>query len=532
MTSERPRLFWALGFGVLVAVIIGTFWLSDRQVSALIISSKTKPQEKVYLSTTTIPVLVSGVVSATDSTIIYSQTAGVVTDLLTREGSKVTSGSLLVRQSTPVFDAERQLVVAQSNLANLQQGAAVAVREGGVETAGLRTYSASEIANLRDIGTNNRVNETSDSLMTSAQSSVLTAIEAINYINNNRSLFSAEGLRLYDEVVSDLYGRIPNYFRGGITRPVKSTEDILALLKDIQSGQNLSPLALPEVSVLMNVQLEALSYLFSTAESDIFDRESSFVTSDIQNEYLIKRSSVLASANLLQVAQAKWQQVIDGALEEKVSLGTNVAVTEVDQHLAESQAEYARQIALQSSSVGRASEAVVSAQQSLGQLKAPFAGVVSRVHVEKGEYVIPGTPLLTLVGSGARELEVSVPAYLLRDISVGQTFIIGGAVVGFVERFSSVSEGGSGSVIISLSTEVVIPVGSSIMGSLIIETSESVYSVPRAFVHFASDGPYLQYESGKQSPITIVYDTGSTLFLKVSELNDLPLVPANSISLK
>lgn len=63
------------------------------------------------------------------------------------------------------------------------------------------------------------------------------------------------------------------------------------------------------------------------------------------------------------------------------------------------------------------------ARRLLGEtvLEAPFAGTVTEVHFEPGEYAVPGRPVVTLAGDGAVEVEVEVPESVVSRIAVGDT---------------------------------------------------------------------------------------------------------------
>jgi RND family efflux transporter MFP subunit len=52
-------------------------------------------------------------------------------------------------------------------------------------------------------------------------------------------------------------------------------------------------------------------------------------------------------------------------------------------------------------------------------LRAPFAGTVTEVHHEPGEFAIAGRPVVTLSGDGELELEVEVPESVIPRVSVG-----------------------------------------------------------------------------------------------------------------
>lgn len=51
-------------------------------------------------------------------------------------------------------------------------------------------------------------------------------------------------------------------------------------------------------------------------------------------------------------------------------------------------------------------------------LRAPFAGVVTAVHIEAGELASAGAPIITLVGDGELELELEVPESIVSGVRV------------------------------------------------------------------------------------------------------------------
>lgn len=527
ITRKRIILIAPMLLGVFVSAWVSVFIMSNS-TEAVFDETQTEHSD-IYLSTSTIPVRVSGVVKAAKSTVVYAETAGVVTNLLAREGSMVTKGEVLVVQATPVLDARLALVSAERELGILQQSLAVEMYSKQSGQAAYRAYLANEIASLRVVGNDSRIQEGVDALLTALKQSIVTITSSVNYVNNNRPLFTAEGLRLYDEVVRDLYGRVPDYFQGGIVTLGNESVSLQKMLEEVTSSKD--PVTIKTLSLLMNGQLTALTKLFATGENDVFDRDSAAAVESVQAEYLTERTAVLAAAQSLQTTSATFAQVVDGVLEDDVTQQINVQVTDLDRELALTQASYAKTIATQVDVVAVAGEGVVAAERGLGSPKAPFAGVISRVFVNEGQYVMPGTPLLTLVGDGAREIEVAVPTYLSSGVKKGQVCTVDGKVVGFVDRFSSVSESGSGTVIITLLSEVVPAVGSSLVGNIAVDSTGIVYAVPRSHVHFDGAGAYVTYDDKTTSRVEIVYDTGRVFYVSVHEAKLLPLVAAVSVTL-
>jgi multidrug resistance efflux pump len=517
-----------------IAVAIASYGLfSGKQSEAEMITSTNASSVAVpqQLVEGTIPLQVSGVVRAADQTTIYAQTAGTVVGMPAREGASVSAGQVLVEQSTPIADAQSALAAAERSLSNVQQSQAVAVSQQTALQTGLRAYSAREVATLRSVAGDSRIEAGTEGLVTVLESGVLTLIESINYVQRNRPLFSAEGMRLYDQVTTELYGQVPNHFRGGVLRPQAPSEEIIALVEEVKNNPDVTVSELQILTTVIEKQLEALANIFATGEDEVFDRRSVYGTDEVQGEYLARRSALLGAQQTLQSTTARLTAIVDGVLEDAAIQDVNTQVTAFDREIAELQASFTAAIEAQADAVAAAAQGVVFAQRSLGRPTAPFAGVVSRVHVDVGEYVMPGTPLLTLVGLGARELVVTVPAYLLTDVEVGQEFVVGEKTVGYVSRFSTVAEGGSGEVVITLTTTEPIMAGSSLTGQLRVSAKAGIYQVPRTYVHFDADGPYIRYENGNRSAVVVTYDSGRDLFIQVAEVEDSPLQPALSIKL-
>lgn len=88
--------------------------------------------------------------------------------------------------------------------------------------------------------------------------------------------------------------------------------------------------------------------------------------------------------------------------------------------------------------------------QTEASLVAPFAGTVTRVAAEPGEFVRPGQTIVTLSGRGALEVEVGLPESMAAELAVGAEVevelpLAGGRVLAArVERVGRASEVGGG----------------------------------------------------------------------------------------
>ncbi|USN89112.1 MAG: HlyD family efflux transporter periplasmic adaptor subunit [Candidatus Nomurabacteria bacterium] len=506
--------------GVGLVVFVAILFRSEATVENVL---SPKVAEAMYLATSTLPLRVSGVVEAADSVVVYAQAAGVVTELTAREGALVEQGGLLSVQSTPVANAQVALAAAERDLSLLQQGLAVETAVGGVEKATVAAYSADEIARLRFSGNDNRVQEASDALRVALTGAANTAVAGISYVDAQRPLFTSTGLEEYESVTTELYGQMPDYFDNGL-RTSGTAVDATAILKTLRADAALSSSDVLVLSSVLGTQLQSLHEVLQTAESDVFEDLSAGEVA----EYLGVRQEVVAALQSVVASTAAFQQVADTVLEDAALLDQSVAITALDESVARVTSRYTSLIESQTAVVGSAAVGVAEAARSLGVVRAPFSGRVGEVYASVGEYVTPGAPLMSLAGNGAREVEVTVPATFVPFIKIGTSFVHEGETIGTVSRVGGVVTGGRGVVVIALQTDVLV--GATVTGQLQVRTDD-VFVLPRKFVFFDVDGPYLTYTDGEVSRIEIVYDAGAKLYVTVSAVKVEALVPAISISL-
>jgi len=92
-----------------------------------------------------------------------------------------------------------------------------------------------------------------------------------------------------------------------------------------------------------------------------------------------------------------------------------------------------------------ADRAVAFAKLERHRVRAPFDGVVARRHVDPGDWVDPGTPVVDVVSTGAVEVRVDAPLQLARQIEPGQRVqleldpAVSGLVAGVVPALDPVS---------------------------------------------------------------------------------------------
>jgi len=529
-----------IGYIVMLGVVLAgvLVFLTSRGVEHTVAVSEREgggaeqdARAPTYLATSTLPLRVSGMVEAADQAIVYAQTAGVVTALPVREGGVVTQGQVLAVQATPVADAERALAEASGVLTALEQEQARAARTTEAAQAGVRAYTAREVAALRAANNEARLQETGTALFTALEANVLTLTEAADFVNTHRGLFGTDEREAYDAAVATLYGGVPNYLRGSAAVPRAVGGGLDSALDTLRGEEPLDVLLLGQVAgVVEEVLMTLYDAVFVPAEEQVLDPVLR-VDDDIRAAFDAQRVALITARDSLNAARAAFNTQADARVLDAATQDSTVVVTELDEEIATQYAAQALRIEVQSREVVAAREALAAAVQGLGRTVAPFMGSVSKVLVEEGEYVTPGTPLLELVGSGAHEVTVSVPAFAAIGLAPGAQFRAStGRVLGTVERVGSVQTGGSIAVVIALRPEAGA-VGSSIVGTLAVAYKE-LYVLSRSMVHFDADGAYVVYDDGTVSRATVRYDDGATLYAHIEvPQSDRALVPANSITL-
>lgn len=482
----------------------------------------------VYASTSSIPLRVGGVVEATNDVVVYAQVAGVVTSVVAVEGMSVASGQLVAQQSLPVAEAQLGLTAAQGALSSLQQESATAQATGAYAKSEVQAYTATDVAHIRTSADQNRLAEVSGQLQTTLESGLISTIEIIDFVNQNRNLFTGDALRDFDEIVKDIYGRTPNYFSRGIAYGSKEkSSDLADNIKALRASDEYNIVLAKTYSTTLRNDFDRLLTVYTEAENHVYDRDFS-ISDDTKTEYEANRNAILATLADLDEIQAAAQVVMDAALANTTADEQSVAVTAIDEEVAATVAKYAEVIGRQTNVVDRAAQAVVAAELSLGQVRVPFAGVVTKVFVDSGDYVTPGTPLMRLSGTDARELAVTAPVTFADSLAIGQGFVVNGETVGYVASFSAVSTNGSVPITISLS-DTTIPVGTSVVGRLMVEAHEGLVAVPRQYVSFSTTGSFVRLASGSEESFEIVYDDGVLLYGKTEVSTEEPLVQVTGI---
>lgn len=79
------------------------------------------------------------------------------------------------------------------------------------------------------------------------------------------------------------------------------------------------------------------------------------------------------------------------------------------------------------------------------QLRAPFSGTITSIHLEPGEFAHPGSTVLTLSGSSGLEMEIQIPENMINQLTMGQQVRISLPMISKEAIFGAISKIGGAS---------------------------------------------------------------------------------------
>ncbi len=496
--------------------------VADRQRAAQYRDAAS--QEVVTLARAPLPLEVSGVVQGVDEVVVRARISGTVARWLVREGSPVRAGALLARQEVP--EARAALSVAQARRALVRTEQALAlVRARAAESIALLTQTAAEgTAAARISGARAAAETSARALLASVDGALTEVAVALDFIDNHQYLFDAMALSSFQDVAYSFFGYEPTFLGNGSLHGAPEAPVPQALARRVQalreaarpSGEEVSRLA-----ALVALQLRATQQLLITAEPEVL---ANFSPGDATYDaYYAVRTRVASAAGALEGGMEKALRAGASREEARAREQGTVAVREEEAARARAEAQYAARIARHMDRVQEALVAARAARLSLAEVRAPFSGEVLERYVKRGAYVREGEALLRMASARGRELAVQVPFAFAAGLRPGQPLVREGAVVGRVDRFAPGPEGGM-RVFITLE-EGTWRVGEALRGTLLLEEMDALYAVPRAYVWFDSEGPFIRYEDGGVLRVTVVYDTPERFFVRAPEARAAALVP-------
>ncbi|HRQ38818.1 MAG TPA: efflux RND transporter periplasmic adaptor subunit [Chloroflexota bacterium] len=403
---RKKRMWILMGGGVILILCLAGFWLVRNgigQAQAQI--AGTGEVVTAFVGDLAAGTTATGQVNAGQSARLTLPSSGTVAEVLVQVGDEVQAGDTLLRLETAeleraVTNAEQALIIQEANLAALQEPAtavAIAAAEAAVASAQAQLDSLLAGPTEAEIAS-------AAASVAAAQADVTAASTRLNNARNGAGAAEIQAAQIALDQAQ--------------VAATQATEQHTTILATIQDGN--APAGLLDdaelaarVNVLQaNAQLaaaqETLNRLRTGNPNDVATAQASLSTAVAQrNLAQAQYDLLLAPASASQIASAEASLAQAQANLDKLRRGPTAA----QRTAAEVQVENTR------ISLERARLNLENAT-----LAAPFAGVITAVHVQPGELA---SGILVEMGDN-RNLEVvlNVNEVDLRQIAVGQETLV------------------------------------------------------------------------------------------------------------
>lgn len=379
--KNRKWLYWAGGSLIVLVIAVVVFVNGRAQQTQA--ASQEGEIVTAFIGELSASATASGRVTARREASLSAETPGRVEQVLVRVGDAVAAGDVLVQLDTA--DLEMNLSNAELNL-RLQEASLVDLlaEPAAADVASAETAVASAQANLDDLldGPSAEEIAASEASLRSAQASVASA---------SASLGSVQDSVQESQILA-------------------AQANLLAAQRQLDDAQEADDEQPTEATY--QALMEAHEAVAS-AQADLDALQEGPDTTAAQG-------SLNAAAARLEGSQANYNLTASGA--------TDVQITAAQSQLAQAQANLAdlveeptaEELAVAEANVEQARLSVQDAQDALAAatIVAPFAGVVTAVHANVGEYV--SGAIVELVDSSSLQVVLQVDEVDVGDLSVGQ----------------------------------------------------------------------------------------------------------------
>jgi multidrug resistance efflux pump len=160
-------------------------------------------------------------------------------------------------------------------------------------------------------------------------------------------------------------------------------------------------------------------------------------------------------------------------------------------------------------------------------ITAPYSGVITDVSIERGELAKSGSPVLTIADHSSWLVRGEAASRLAPALNEGQSVTItpAGYARSFTGELATVMpalDGQSGALVLEARTAALpdtVKEGQAVSMSVPLTLQgSSHYFVPRAFVGFSYDGPFVETVDGQRHVVDVQSSTDDTYTIGVSDL--------------
>ncbi len=371
---------------VIIGVIFGAWWYFSSNSSAY-------ETVDVMRRDVVLGVFVTGTVKPAEDANLSFDASGRVGSIAVKVGDQVFLGKTLATLESAHTDIYARYLRAQANLqaeeaklAEMKRGARpeeLAVSEAkAVKAQGLIAYELGAVKSaLLDayIKTDDAIRNKADQMFSNPR----TTSAAINIsVNDSQAKITIENLRVSLESKLNIWQAKGGSMIGG----------------DAHAVMNIAITFLDTLSIAVNGL---------TANSSI----SQTTIDSYKAAVLAGRTNVQAADTALRAAEQSYE---DAILASRLA-DADLALVRAGSSIEAINVQEARV------SAARADLAAASADLSKASIRAPFAGLITKVGVSRGESVMAGTPVITIVGEAQFEIETRVPETDIVHVAVGKT---------------------------------------------------------------------------------------------------------------
>lgn len=388
-SKKRRPIGWVVtGVILVLALIAGSFfYFRSQQPQASETADNGPTTATAFIGELSGNATASGQVEASRSANLALSTPGKVTQVHVRTGDTVAPGDVLVRVDTANLDlsvaqAEQSLLIAQANLLALQ------LEPYAADIARAETAVASAQANIEDLlaGPNEADMALYEANLRQSEASLASASAQLQGVRNSvdqSQVLAAQSALISAQIRQENAQEANDNFANEATHEAMvSANQALAAAQASYDSLLAGPAA---------GELGAAQASLSAASARLESAEANFVLNTRE-------------ATALQMAQAQQQLA-----QAQASLA-NLTDGPTNEELIKAEAEIKqRELDLE------------DAQESLAKatVTAPFAGIVTAVHVSEGE--IASGVVVELVDSSSFEVVLSVDEVDIGQITLGQT---------------------------------------------------------------------------------------------------------------
>ena len=519
---------------IAILLIIGLFTVhaggvDTKSVADVTDNSSVPPLVPHLEQRVSIPV--SGVVVPAEMTVLRSQVAGVVRDIYVHEGMPVQAGTLLTRQAQPVVEHRRVATALENELQiaareQTEIAARTEYREVNEASTGERRIAEEQYRNAIE-----RQNDLAKQARRELVAARSVLVQTLDYLGERRFALGADANTIYRSLVVSLYGYTPSHIgssilnapRDGVSKPWFT--DTTYAMSDRELSEVLSHVrdALSVTEQFRDLLVDAERYTLDRRNTNTDQVEYALYGTTLSGIHTLERGLGELEGALRSQADAV---VLASRELERTNKGAEASVEGSGMRADSAQAVVERARALDG-----AVQAVYQAELALGDLRAPFRGQITAVHVERGELAQPGSPLVTISGDGAREFSVSLNRDLAPVIVPGLGFTVRGETVGYVDRVVTQDVRGTIEVFVVVTDPALATVGAVITGTIEVDIPETLGVVaPRSALRFDSMGSHVRMQNGDTVRVSIRFDAGDHMFVVPDEAIDVrEITPARSV---